>query len=81
MIGGVQAAEGEAGGFLLRLLLARPGRACERLPRHQHFHVEQLLMIGSDGPDDTVFGQGAVASLHQFLQRRLVILGRHALTA
>ena len=38
-------------------------------------------MIRPDGADEPVLGQRAIARLQQFLQRRLVVLGRHAVAA
>src|SRR5437016_9665551 len=54
-----------AGRLLLRVLLARPGRARERLAAYDDFHLEQLAVIGPQRVDAAVLRQRLIARLQQ----------------
>ena len=51
-----------------------PRRLGHRLAVHHHLDLKQLAMIGTERADQPVLGQRRVPRLHQFLQRRLVVL-------
>jgi len=58
--------------------LLGPVRARQPLAFDQHFDLEQLVVIGAQCADEAILGQRQIARLQQLLQRRFVVLPRHA---